>query len=114
MGFIVMLSISGTIFQNIGAQKISQILPDMPFSDVIQLTTGTHSAIYKGLGSAIQVQVVEQITFALRDVFFVMVAGSALAFIGSLFLNVSISLTFPYLTNLSTSVESFTEVGSVT
>ncbi|KAH4299221.1 hypothetical protein HBH64_047120 [Parastagonospora nodorum] len=87
MGFIVMLSISGTIFQNIGAQKISQILPDMPLSDVIQLTTGTHSAIYKGLGSTVQVQVVEQITFALHDVFFVMVAGSALAFIGSLFLN---------------------------
>lgn len=109
MGFIVILSISGAIFQNIGAQKISLIMPDAPFNDIIQLTAGTHSAIYKTLNPAIQVQVVEQITFALRNVFFVMVAGSALAFIGSLFLDVSVSLTFLYLINLSTSVESFTE-----
>ena len=77
MGFIVILSISGTIFQNTGAQKISRIMPNTPLSDVIQLTTGTHSAIYKSLPFELQVQVVEQITFALRNVFLVMVVGSA-------------------------------------
>jgi hypothetical protein len=103
MGFIIILSISGTIFQNIGVDKISTILPDAPFDDVIQLTTGTHSAIYKSLDPELQVQVVQQITLALRNVFVVMLAGSALAFVGAAFLKVSAiclrMVTWIWLTN---------------
>ena len=113
MGLIVILSVSGTIFQNIAAQKIGQIIPDASFSDVIQLTAGTHSMIYKSLGPVLQAEVVEQITFALRNVFFVMLAGSALAFIGSFFLNVGVSVKFLYFTNPN-SVESFNENIEVT
>ena len=113
MGFIVILSVSGTIFQNIAAQNIGQIVPDASFSDVIQVTAGTHSMIYKSLGPVLQAEVVEQITFALRNVFFVMLAGSALAFIGSFFLNVGGSSKFLYFTN-PISVESFTENIQVT
>jgi hypothetical protein len=59
LGFVVILSMAGTIFQNIAALKISRILPDAPRSDIMQLTTGTHSAVFKSLGAAAQTQVVE-------------------------------------------------------
>lgn len=87
MGFILILSIGGTIFQNIATERISQIIPNAPADDIVQLTTGTHSAIFKSLSSEVQGQVIEQVTLAIRNVFFVMVAGSALAFISSLFLS---------------------------
>ena len=88
MGFILVLSLAGTIFQNIASEQISQILPNAPADEIVQLTAGTHSAIFKSLSSEVQFQVVEQVTLAIRNVFLVMVAGSALAFIGSLFLSV--------------------------
>ncbi|KAJ4304911.1 hypothetical protein N0V90_000439 [Kalmusia sp. IMI 367209] len=87
LGFIVILSVAGTIFQNIGSDEISNILPDAPPTDIIQLTAGTHSAVFKSLSPSVQLQVVEQVTLAIRNVFLVMVAASALAFIVSLFLS---------------------------
>lgn len=90
MGQIIILSIGGSLFQNIGSELLSQILPDLPADDIIRLTTGTHSPIFEALSQDLQTRVVEQITLALRNVYFVMVATSGLAFIGSLFLSVSV------------------------
>ncbi|KAI1771731.1 major facilitator superfamily domain-containing protein [Hypoxylon cercidicola] len=87
MGQIVILSLAGSLFQNIGAQRIMDLIPDLSFEDALQLTTGTHSSIFEGLGPELQGQVVEQLTLALRNVFIAMLATSAAALIGSLFLS---------------------------
>lgn len=101
MGFILILSLAGTIFQNIASERISQILPNMPADDIVQLTAGTHSAVFKSLSLEVQFQIVEQVTLAIRNVFFIMVVGSALAFVGSLFLSVSFDLDTLYVLQLT-------------
>jgi hypothetical protein len=90
MGQIIVISLAGSLFQNIGAERISQILPDLSSQDVIQLTTGIHSPIFEALGPDIQRQVVEHVTIAIRNVFILILAISAPAFIGSLFMSVSV------------------------
>lgn len=90
MGFILILSVGGTIFQNIALDKIRQVLPSAPDDHLVQLTTGIHSAIFESLPKPQQAGVVRHLAVAIGNVFFVMVAGLALAFIGSMFLSVSI------------------------
>ncbi|KAI0879968.1 MFS general substrate transporter [Annulohypoxylon maeteangense] len=86
MGQIIVLSLAGSVFQNIGTKKIAAVLPNASAHDVSQLTLGTHSAIFESLSPDLQASVIEQITLALRNVFIIMVAVSALGLISSLFL----------------------------
>lgn len=90
MGQIIVISIAGSLFQNIAAERIRHILPDYSSYDISQLTTGVHSTIFQGLSSEAQSQVVEQVTIAIRNVFILILAISAPALIGSLFLSVSV------------------------
>ncbi|KAI1426173.1 major facilitator superfamily domain-containing protein [Xylaria sp. FL1777] len=87
MGSIIFLALGGSLFQNIGSKEIRRLLPNISFKDSVQLTTGTSSSVYKALSPEEQMIVKEQITFAVRDVFAVVLATSAIAFIGSLFLS---------------------------
>ena len=93
MGFILILSVAGTVFQNIASDKIHEVLPNAPPDDIVQLTTGIHSAIFRSLSNEHKFEVIERVTLAIGNVFLVMVAGSALAFIGSVFLSVGLHLT---------------------
>lgn len=90
MGQIIILSVAGTLFQNIGSQRISHILPDLSSYDIIQLTTGVNSPAFQSLSPEFQSKVVEQITIAIRDVFVLILAVSTPALIGSLLLSVSV------------------------
>ncbi|KAI2618204.1 MFS general substrate transporter [Hypoxylon sp. NC1633] len=87
MGQIVLLSLAGSLYQNIGSQRIGEILPNLSAYDVQQLTTGRHSPIFDSLSPEIQTQVVQIVTLAIRDGFAAIVPASGLAFIASLFLS---------------------------
>ncbi|KAH6638613.1 major facilitator superfamily domain-containing protein [Truncatella angustata] len=87
MGQIVILSLGGTLFQNIGSRGIKQIIPGISTQDAIHLTTGIHSSQFQSLGPELQAQVIAQVTLSIRNVFIVMVSTSALALIMSLSLS---------------------------
>ncbi|KAK0117215.1 hypothetical protein ONS96_013049 [Cadophora gregata f. sp. sojae] len=86
IGAITFLGISGTLYNNIGAEKLGQILPDRSRPELLQLITGTHSASFQSLSQTVQQSVIDQVTLAISNVFAIILAGSALAFISSLFL----------------------------
>ncbi|KAG4419109.1 hypothetical protein IFR04_007705 [Cadophora malorum] len=86
IGAITFLGISGTLYNNIGAEKLGQILPGRSRPELLQLITGTHSAAFQGLSQTVQQSVIDQVALAISNVFAIILAGSALAFISSLFL----------------------------
>lgn len=94
MGQIVLLSVAGSLYQNMSRDKIGHILPDAGSQEILQLTQGTHSTIYKSLNDAQQAQVVEAVAVAIRNGITPLVPASALALIGSLFLSVSVRCAF--------------------
>lgn len=94
LGAIVILSVAGSLYQNIGIERISRILPDATREEILQLTSGRYSSIFESLSANVRDQVVQEVTLAIRNGFLILVAGSALAFISSLFLSVSISNTY--------------------
>ncbi|PYI24916.1 MFS general substrate transporter [Aspergillus indologenus CBS 114.80] len=86
MGQIALLSVAASLYQNIGANKLHDLLPTYSRAEVQDLTTGRQSALFQTLSPALQTQVIAEVTLAIRNVFAILVAASALGFIGSLFL----------------------------
>lgn len=86
IGAITFLSIAGSLYENIGVQKLSTILPDYTRSQLLQLTTGTRSSFYEGLSPEVQTKVSDLLTGAIANCFAIILAGSVLTFITSLFL----------------------------
>ncbi|KAI1470394.1 MFS general substrate transporter [Daldinia caldariorum] len=86
-GQIIVLSLGGSVFQNVAVKLITQTLPNVSAEDAIQLTTGTSSSAFEALSADHQSQVIEQLTRAIRDVFIVLVGTSGLGLIGSVFLS---------------------------
>ena len=91
MGAIVILSVAGSLYQNIAVDKIGRILPDATRSEIEQLTSGRYSSTFQSLSAGVRDQVVQEITLAICNGFLIVVVGSALALISSLFLSVSLS-----------------------
>lgn len=89
LGVVTYLAVAGAIFQNIGVQKLQAALPDASEAEVLELTTGTNSAFYRSLNQDQQRDVIDQVTLAIRNVFALMMVGSALGLILSGFLGVS-------------------------
>ncbi|KAI5854505.1 hypothetical protein GGS23DRAFT_590658 [Durotheca rogersii] len=87
MGQIVVLSISGALFQNIGSDRLRTLLPDLSSDEILQLTTGANSPVFQGLGLELQPQVIEEVTLAIRNVFAVILATTALGLVGSVFMS---------------------------
>lgn len=94
LGAIVILSVAGSLYQNIGVDKISRILPDATREEILQLTSGRYSPISQSLSAEVRDQVVQEVTLAIRNGFLMIVVGSALAFVSSFFLSVSISTVY--------------------
>ncbi len=93
LGAIVILAVAGSLYQNIGVEKISRVLPDASREELLQLTTGRYSDFFKSLSTDVRDQVVQEVTLAIRNGFLILVVGSALALISSFFLSVSISIS---------------------
>ncbi|ORY58377.1 putative efflux pump antibiotic resistance protein [Pseudomassariella vexata] len=86
-GAITFLAMAGPVFQNVGFQKLSAILPAASVEEVQGLAAGTSSVLFQSLNGATRIQVVEQVTLAMRNGFAVLIAGAALGFISAMFLN---------------------------
>ncbi|KAL4869204.1 hypothetical protein BDV12DRAFT_196633 [Aspergillus spectabilis] len=86
LGQITLLSIAGSLYQNIGANKLSNLLPAYTGKEIEQLMMGRDSSLFHTLSLEMQRQVVEQVTLAIRNTFAVEIAASAVGFVGSMFL----------------------------
>ncbi|KAI9164036.1 Efflux pump DEP3 [Paramyrothecium foliicola] len=87
LGGITLLGMAGSLFTNIGAQKIASVLPDLSEAEVQSITVGASSPLFKSLTGDVKEAVVEQITLAIRNAFAIQIAGAALGLIASLFLS---------------------------
>lgn len=85
------------MFQNIGVQKLQTALPSASRDEVLELTTGINSDFYHSLSQGQQAAVVDQVTLAIRNVFGLIVVGSAMGLILSGFLGVSLLSTSSFL-----------------
>lgn len=92
MGLITFLGVAGALYIIIGTENLAAVLPEHSYDDLLQLTTGIHGTIFQHLTPEQQVQVVDQVTFATRNPFGLVMAASALTFTLSLFLGVSLLL----------------------
>ena len=98
------LSVSGSIFQNMALKYLASALPHAATSELSQLITGTSGAFYKSLNPAEKRMVVEQVTAAIRDIFYYLCGVTAIGFITSTFLSVSSTdslLAYPFAPNIS-------------
>lgn len=91
LGIIVALSISGSVFQNMALRYLATALPEASSSELGQLVTGTSGAFNKGLGPDEKYLVMQQVTAAIRDSFYYLCGVTAIGFITSLFLSVSVT-----------------------
>lgn len=88
-GQVVVLSVGGSIYQNISLERLRDAIPGISNSGALQLTTGTHGNIFESLDHDTQDQVVHIVTDGMRYAFALLIPISGLALIGSLFLSVS-------------------------
>ncbi|KAH6603963.1 major facilitator superfamily domain, partial [Trichoderma cornu-damae] len=87
LGQISILAIAGTLFQNIGAEKLRRILPSASQAEIQQLLAGTTSAYFQSLSGANREEVIEQIALSISNVFALIMAAAALGLVTSLFLS---------------------------
>ncbi|KAL2194194.1 major facilitator superfamily domain-containing protein [Corynascus similis CBS 632.67] len=92
LGIILTLSVSGSIFTNRAISRITLALPRITETEATALITGASGALYNGLSDEDRAEVVRQIMSAISEAFYYLVAITAIGFIASLFLSVSISV----------------------
>ncbi|CZR67939.1 uncharacterized protein PAC_17838 [Phialocephala subalpina] len=85
-GAIALLSIAGSLFQYIGFQKPNPLLPSASAQDPQGLTIRMSSPLFQSFTGDLRHQVIEQVTFSLRNSFTVIIARSALGLLALLFL----------------------------
>lgn len=91
---IVILSVAGSLYQNIGIEKISRILRNVTKVELLQRTFGRYSSIFQSPSADVRDQVMQEVTLVIRNGFHILGAGSALALISSSFLSGSISTAY--------------------
>ena len=92
MGQISILAIRGTLFQNIGFQKLAAFLPGAEHGEILQILTGTSDVFFRSLTREVQISLIEQVRLAITNVFALTAAASAVGLATSLFLTVCIIL----------------------
>lgn len=88
-GILAALCVTGAIFQNLVLTKVAAVLPGRPLSDIVELTTGTSSSLFRGLSPELKEAVISQVTDSIRNVFIYVLAVSALGLVLSVTLSVS-------------------------
>jgi len=92
LGIILTLSVSGSIFTNRAISRITLTLPRITENEATALITGASGALYNGLSDEDRAEVIRQIMSAISEAYYYLVAITAIGFIASLFLSVSISV----------------------
>lgn len=90
LGGIIVLGAAGSVFQNLAPQYIAPVLPDATAAEIQAVMAGTNSAYFKGLDEEVRSQVVAAITRALARTFAVSIAATAIGFVWSCFMSVSL------------------------
>ena len=96
LGGIAVLGTAGSVFQNLAIGYIGRLLPAASGAEIQALMAGTNSAAFDDLDPAVREQVVAAVTRALSRTFAVNIAATAVAFVLSLFMSVSLSDFFEY------------------
>lgn len=91
LGGIAVLGAAGSVFQNLAKEYIAPLLPGASTAEIQAVMAGTNSAFFHGLDPAVREQVVAAVTRALTRTFAVNIAATAVAFVCSLFMSVSLS-----------------------
>lgn len=93
LGGIIVLGAAGSVFQNLAPKYIAPVLPNATAAEIQAVMAGTHSAYFQGLDEAVREAVVAAITRALARTFAVSVAATAIGFVWSCFMSVSLFIT---------------------
>ena len=91
---VIFLAICGAMFHNTAVHKVTNALPDIPETEVVNLITGTGGSAFLALSSARQTVVVSQLADALVNVWILFLAAAALSFGLSIPLLVSTTAIF--------------------
>lgn len=73
-------------------KEVGEALPDASSEEIIQLTSGSSSAIFKGLSDSERGAVITRITNAMGNVWLLFMVAAALSFASALCLGVSFAL----------------------
>ena len=91
LGIVVFLAIAGTMYQNIAIKNIMKSIPGTSTDEVFNIIAGTSNPVFTALPPNVQTEVVAQIIKAMSSVWALLIAGMALSFVLSLFLEVGYS-----------------------
>jgi hypothetical protein len=87
-GIMIALTISGTVFQNIAFRDLSQVLNGLGFDaeDIRSAIAGAQSVVYEKIPATVKAEAIEAIVQAIDKTYALIIAGSALALVTSVFL----------------------------
>jgi hypothetical protein len=95
LGGIAVLGAAGSVFQNLAAEYIAALLPGASTAEIQTLMAGTNSEFFHGLDPDLREQVVTAITRSISRTFAVSIAATAVAFVLSVFMSVSLFNPLP-------------------
>jgi hypothetical protein len=86
-GIVIVLSISGAVFQNTAFGNLSKVLNGMGFSEqnIMSAVVGSQSGLFEKLSEEVRQKAVEGIVKAIGNTYVLIIAGSALALVTSVF-----------------------------
>lgn len=84
---MIVLSISGAVFQNTAFGNLSKVLNGMGFSEqnIMSAVVGSQSGLFEKLSEEVRQKAVEGIVKAIGNTYVLIIAGSALALVTSVF-----------------------------
>lgn len=87
-GIVIALSISGTVFQNTAFRNLSHLLHGMGFSaeQIRSAIAGAQSEVFDKISDDLRAQAIDGIVHAINQTYALIIAGSALALVTSVFL----------------------------
>ena len=85
-GIVLSLAISSSIYINQATQKITAILPDIPYDVVQEAVTGGKASFFQNLSPTDRLKVLVAIVSTIGNIYILVIAGGALTVILSLFM----------------------------
>lgn len=90
LGIVFILSLAGTVYQNLALKRVAHILPQANSEELTLVIAGTSSSGFKSLPDDTRNQIVVQIASSMSAVWAILIGIGALCFIMSLFLGVRV------------------------
>jgi hypothetical protein len=94
LGIVVILAIAGSVYQNSALKNILPVIPDPTRDRAFNVMAGTSNPVFDALADSVKTEVIRQIVKAMSGVWALMIGTTALSFVLSFFLGVSLSVGF--------------------